>query len=282
MARRTVCVTIDDPTIADPLDWRDVNSRLLSALRRRGLQAVLFVCGRRVRGPAGAQLVGEWDDEGHLIANHSYSHWMYGREAGYERFAADFRRNLPVVRGYRHYARLFRYPFLKEGDTAEARDRFRRLLHEHGYGVGHVTINGSDWFFDSRWRERRRADATAPVRPYRECLVEHLLARGGYYDDLMTTVGGGGVPHTLLLHFGELTALSLDCVLERFEQAGWQWVDANVAFANPMYRRAPQTLPAGESLVWALAAETGVLDDRLRWPTEGAEYERPILDARGL
>jgi hypothetical protein len=55
------------------------------------------------------------------------------------RLVSDFLRIEPVVGPYRNRVRLFRYPSLKEGDTAEKRDRFRALLREHGYRVGHVT-----------------------------------------------------------------------------------------------------------------------------------------------
>jgi len=67
-----------------------------------------------------------------------------------------------------------------------------------------------------------------------------------------------------------------------FEQKGWEWVDARRAFGDPVFQRRPQTLPAGESLVWALAAEDGRFKERLRYPGESDDYEKPKLDALGL
>ena len=43
-----------------------------------------------------------------------------------------------------------------------------------------------------------------------------------------------------------------------------------------------KTLPAGESLVWALATETGHFKDRLRYPGEDDVYEEPKMKALGL
>ena len=63
---------------------------------------------------------------------------------------------------------------------------------------------------------------------------------------------------------------------------GWEWTNADQAFDDPVFLREPQTLPAGESLVWALAAESGQFKDRLRYPGEDDVYEKPKMDALGL
>jgi hypothetical protein len=44
-------------------------------------------------------------------------------------------------------------------------------------------------------------------------------------------------------------------------------------------RRSRMGMPAGESLVWALAKEAGGFDDRLRYPGEDSTYEIPRMDA---
>lgn len=279
-SRPQISLTIDDPDPACSLPWRTTNRAFLDVLNRRRLKAVLFVCGMRVDRPDGTRLVDEWDEAGHAIGSHSYSHLMFLRRTTYEDFAADFLRNEPFVVDCRNHVKLFRYPFLKEGDTADKRDRFRALLRDKGYHVGHVTVDASDWYVDQRWLERRRVQSAASPDRYRDYLLTHLIDRATYYRQLMRDVVGRDVPHTVLIHYRELTALSLEFVLEGFERAGWDWVDAPQAFSDPVYQRMPATVPAGESLAWALAAEAGV--PRLRWPGEDSTYEMPKLDALGL
>ena len=41
-------------------------------------------------------------------------------------------------------------------------------------------------------------------------------------------------------------------------------------------------LPAGESLIWALAKESNKFDRSLRYPGEDGDYEKPKMDALGL
>jgi hypothetical protein len=44
----------------------------------------------------------------------------------------------------------------------------------------------------------------------------------------------------------------------------------------------PKIVPAGESLIWALAKETGKFDKVLRYPGEDSEYENAKMDKLGL
>jgi len=62
-------------------------------------------------------------------------------------------------------------PVLEEGDTADKRDRFRALLKERGYRVGHVTIDTSDWYVSQRFVDRLSKQPNAPLAPYRDYLT---------------------------------------------------------------------------------------------------------------
>ena len=276
---------MDDPnaTFEARMTWHEANKRILAALKTHEVKAALFVCGKRVDPPETSGLIAEWDDAGHLICNHSYSHLMFNDSAiTFDRYAADFIHNEPVIAPYRHRAQLFRYPFLKEGDTAEKRDRFRALLKERNYKIGHVTVDASDWYVDARMRERMQKDPQVKLDPYRDYLVAHLLDRAAFYRQLSIDVLGREIPHTLLIHYSYMNALFLPDVLHAFEQAGWKWIDVDRAYQDPFFQREPQILPAGESLVWALAKESGKFDSRLRYPGEDGDYEKSKMDALGL
>jgi len=283
-ARPQLALTLDDPRLSLGLTmkWPEANNRILKAISEKDIRAALFVCGMRVDEADGTKLLSAWDQVGHLICSHSYSHKFYGEQTSYADFAADFLKNEKVIAPYRNRTALFRYPFLKEGDTADKRDRFRALLKERGYRVGHVTIDASDWYVSQRFVDRLAKQPNAPIAPYRDYLIAHLLDRAAFYRQLALDVLGRDIPHTLLLHFNPLNAFVLPEVLKAFETAGWQWIDASLAFEDPIFRSRPQTLPAGESLVWALAKETRRFEDRLRYPGEDDVYEKPKMDALGL
>jgi peptidoglycan/xylan/chitin deacetylase (PgdA/CDA1 family) len=279
-----LALTMDDPRLKldTGLQWPEANSRILKALDSRSIKAALFVCGLRVDEYEGTKLLSAWDQAGHMICNHSYSHLNYCGPTSYADFAVDFLKDEKIIAPYQNKTPLFRYPFLKEGDTADKRDRFRVLLKESGYRVGHVTIDTSDWYVDQRMGDRLAKQPKASIQPYRDYLVAHLLDRASFYRQLAIDVLGRDIRHTLLLHYNSLNALVLPDVMTAFEKAGWQWIDASLAYQDEVFRSVPKTLPAGESLVWALAKETGRFPARLRYPGEDGVYEEPKMNALGL
>ncbi len=278
-----VAITLDDFVLFDTptLSAAERNEAILGALGRHRLKAAMFVAGKYVDREANIRLVRRWDEQGHMIANHTYSHANYP-DAEFREYADDVLKNEALLRGFSRYRKFLRFPYLKEGDTAEQRDRMRAFMKRHGYRNGHVTIDASDWYVDERLRRRLKENPKADIAPYREFYLAHLWERANYYDDLSRKVLGRSVRHTLLLHHNVLNGLFLGDVLQMFTRRGWRLIDAEEAFADPVFKRSPKTAPAGESLIWALAKETGRFDSSLRYPGEGGEYEKPKMDALGL
>jgi len=285
-----IAFTFDDPTIEGDanLAWREVNDRILKTLSNRNLKGVLFVCGKRVDSEAGRNLIAAWDRAGHGIANHSYSHFNFNssidnapagsRKVSLAEFESDALRNEPLIRGYAHFVPLFRCPFFKEGDTLEKRDGMRAFLRQHGYRIGRATIDASDWAIDDRLQARVKKDPNADLARYRDFYLQHIWERSQFYDSLSLRVLGRPVRHTVVLHHSALNALFLDDLIAMFITRGWKPIDADRAFADPIYDRQPNILPAGESLIWALAKETGRFEKELRYPGEDDVYVKPILD----
>jgi len=278
-----VAFTFDDPKLEHGahLRWQEINERILAALTRHGIKSVLFVCGTRIDSGSGQELLGAWDRNGHLIANHSYSHFDFNT-TGLAEFEADALKVEPLITGYRHFARLFRYPMFKEGDTAEKRDRMRAFLQAHDYRIGRATIDASDWAINARLEKRLRDTPAADTGRYREFLLQHIWERAQYYQHLAQEVVQQPVRHTLLLHHSTLNALFVSDLIAMFSNRGWRPVDAEYAYRDPIYDAQPKCLPAGESLLWGLAKETGRFERELRYPGEDDVYENPKMDALGL
>ncbi len=167
---------------------------------------------------------------------------------------------------------------MKEGETAAKRDEIREFLGLHGYSVGHVTIDTSDWIIDERLRKRLTTDPSADLAPYRQYYLDHMWDRAVYYDDLSRKVTGRSVTHTILMHFNLLNALFLGDLIAMFKTKGWPVIDAITAFKDPVFNAKPKIVPAGESILWALAKETGRFDKLLRYPGEDGDYETAKMD----
>lgn len=280
-----VAITMDDPRLqqAHGLTGEQINRKILDALDRHKVKAALFVCGMRIDSDAGRALLGTWSDAKHTLGNHTYSHWyLHSKRITLPAFCDDIARGESVASTFPQFRKLFRFPFFKEGETAEKRDGVRRFLSNKGYRMGRATIDASDWAIDARLLARLQKQSDADLAPYRDFYLAHIAERSRYYDDLAHQVLGGPVRHTLLIHHNLLNALFLDDLLRSYRDKGWQVISADDAYRDPVYQRQPEILPAGESLIWALAKEAGKFESILRYPGEDEPYEKPRMDALNL
>lgn len=278
-----IAVTIDDFDLADTplLTGAERDRRIRAALGAHGLKAAGFVAGKYVHGPVSEEVLQGWSAAGHILGNHSFSHRYYGG-GDPDVYMADILKCEAVLAPYRGFRKLFRFPYLAEGKTAEARDALRARLHAAGYRNGHVTIDTSDWAIDGRLRKRLAQDPRADLTPYRRFYLQHIWDRARFYDGLARRLFSAPVDHTLLLHHRLTTALFLPDLLAMFRRRGWRLVDAGTAFNTPMFRLEPKSLPSGQSLLWAIAKERGGFDALLRYPAEDERYETPAMDALSL
>lgn len=259
------------------------NEAILGTLNRYSLKAALFVIGRNIESDRGKTLLSDWDKAGHLIGNHTYSHRNYNAPTMTSaEFHQDILRAEELLKSYPRFKKWFRFPMLKEGNTAAKRDELRSSLAQHGYRMGYVTIDNSDWLIDQRLQKRLEKDPNANLKPYRDYYLEHMWARAQYYDSLAHKVTGRPVKHTLLIHFNLLNALFLRDLIEMFKSKGWQWIDAEEAFTDPVFKALPKTVPAGEGIIWALAKESGKIGKDLRYPAEDGEHENARMNKLGL
>ncbi len=279
--RPRVAITMDDVWWQKIPEGRRAaaEERLLNSLSKT--QAFLFAIGRSVDNQHGAGILDRWSAAGHRIGNHTYDHIPLP-EATPGDFEAGILRTEAIVRQHSGFRKWFRFPALKEGQTREIRDRLRAFLARHGYRNGAVTIDTSDWYYNQRLLGRIEAEPKFDLNRYRQPYLDHVWNRAHYYHLLSRQVLGRSVSHTLLLHYNLLNTLFLEDLLAMFQSKGWGIVGAEEAFADPVFNRQPDTVPAGESLLWALAKETGQFEGRLRYPGEDDTYEKPLLERLGL
>ena len=278
-------ITMDDFfwTNAVKLSATERNQSILNTLKSNSIKAALFVVGGNIDSKEGKQLLRQWDTAGHLIGNHSYSHRNYSApQTVVAEYQQDILRAEGLLTEFSRFRKYFRFPMLKEGETAAKRDAMRSFLDKHGYRNGHVTIDDSDWAIDQRLTARVKKDPSADVKPYRDFYLEHLWTRAEYYDTLARSVLKRPVKHTILVHFNLLNGLFLSDMIAMLKSKGWQPIDAEEAFADPVFTAKPKVLPAGESLIWSLAKENGTLAESARYPAEDGVSVNAQMDKLGL
>ena len=284
-AKPTVSFTFDDGITHDIVNYKFErwNGMILAALETADLTAIFFVAGHNKLDKKGRYLLAEWDKRNHQIANHTFSHPNFNAEEHTVKvFENELLKTDSIINTYANYAKYFRFPYLKEGKTQEKVEGIRSVLKAHNYRNGHVTIDASDWYVNSRLIKQMRSGEAIDTAAFRAFYLAHIMERANFYESLAYEMNGRHIKHTLLLHHNLTSALFLGSLIEKFKSEGWEVVNATEAFEDPIYHRIPKVVPAGESLIWALAKESGQFESRLRYPAEDSRYEKDKMDQLGL
>lgn len=115
---------------------------------------------------------------------------------------------------------------------------------------------------------------------YKRAYLDHLWDRARYYDGLSKRLYKRSSDHVMLLHTNAINARFLNDIIVMFKERGWSIIGPEQAYQDPIYSKAPNVLPAGESILWSLAKENKL--EGLRYPAEDGVYEKLILDRLGL
>ena len=260
LAAQKVALSLDDAPFLRPAPLMAAppqHEAMRKALKARKVRATLFANG--INGgdtPEGKAILRAWGEAGHLIANHSYSHWDLNQdEVSLGAYEADFLKEEALIRDLPGFTKRYRYPFLRAGNTMPKRNGFYAFLKAGGNAIGHVSIDTADYLLDERLRKRLEKEPNADLAPYRDLYLKHLWASARFYDAWSREVFGREIPHVILMHCRLLNGLFLGDVIDFFRAKGWTWIDPDIAFADPVYAHMPKNLPGGEALADAVSAE---------------------------
>jgi peptidoglycan-N-acetylglucosamine deacetylase len=239
---------------------------LIATLKRHGVAgAVGFVnAGKMSLGPEYSAIVATWVAAGYSIGNHTLSHVDLDRTEVAD-YLADVDRNDTILasesRGQPF--KLFRYPFLHEGETPQKRDAVRAALHARGYRVAPVTVHFHDWAWNDAYvRCVSRGDAEGADAAKRG-LLRDADAALEWSEQTARLLIGRPVKHIMLLHLAAIHAAVLDDLLDRYARRGAQFVPVANAITDPIYEIDPGVVGYGNFLL-QLARATGRPAERLR------------------
>ncbi len=159
------------------------NNSILSTLDKYQLKAILFAHGKNKLNEKGRFILQSWNDRGHLIGNHSFAHKNYSHpKATFQWFKDDFLKNDSIIRSYSNYVKLYRFPYLKQGETKEKVDSVQQLFSQLNYKIGHVTVDASDWYINGRLVKYIQSGETEKLEKFKSYYIKHLYNRAFYYD----------------------------------------------------------------------------------------------------
>jgi peptidoglycan/xylan/chitin deacetylase (PgdA/CDA1 family) len=262
---KRIALTFDDvPRGAGAFFTPDERTaRLIAALRETGVpQAAFFVTTENLDvldGAGGEARIAAYVAAGHVIANHSHSHWhLYETEA--DDYLADLDRAAAWLKSRPGYRPWFRFPFLDEGgrDIAK-RDALRAGLAARGLQNGYVTADGSDWHLEALTVEAKRAGRAMDMAALRKLYLQSQLGGIAYHEALAGRTLGRSPPHVMLLHETDLAALFIADLVAELRKDGWTIITADEAFADAQLAAAMPNVPhTSGTLTGMMAWERGI------------------------
>ncbi len=258
-----------------------INQSLLAVLAKKNVKAIIYPSLAKTGQADGIALVANWGKNGHRIGNHSEAHISLNKAdtdlAVYIEGIANAQKTFSQLDGW---VPRYRFPYLKEGDTVEKRDGVRDWLAEHQYLAGDVSIDASDWYYNQLFIKYQQANDAASLKKLKKAYIAHIVDRARYYDDLAQQQLNRSPKHVYLLHVNAINAAFIGEAIDALRQQGWTLIDSDTAYKDPMYQQVLNVLPAGESIVWAIAKANGTKG--LRYPAEDSPYEKDNLSQYGL
>lgn len=262
-------------------DAEQINQHLLQQLSTAQIKSIIFPSYIKIGDTQGKTLVQQWGEQGHLIGNHSAYHQNLNKaEISTAEYIHSIQINESIFKDLPNYVYLYRFPFLKEGDTFEKRNTVQKWLSTHHYQHGAVSIDASDWFYNLKYLAYKKANAPDKLARLKQAYLTHLLDRAQYYDELALQSIGRSPDHVLLLHTNAINGAFLSEIIAHFQANDWHFISAQQAFKDPLYKGFSQNLPAGESAIWSIAKSKSI--SGLRYPAEDAPYEQQNLEQFGL
>lgn len=235
---QSVAVTIDDLPVASagrlPAErQRWIVESILAHLRTHQVTAVGFVIGAAVERSRG-NLVDMFAADGHSIGNHSWSHRDYNVISAPE-FEVEIAKADQAIGRWQGSNKLFRFPYLHEGETAEKRAAAALTLGRQGYRNVPVTIDNDDWSYNASYMAALEAGNTTEAAEIGLKYLDHMKERSRYFRELAIAKFGRDMKHILLIHMNWINAAHLGDLLDWYRSEGWMFVSTADAMTDPAY-----------------------------------------------
>lgn len=195
-------------------------------------QATFFVVTQDLNEEGKAR-VKAYAEAGHILANHTHSHPDFN-QLSLSAYVQDFLNAEEELDQFDNTRKLFRFPYLREGDTKEKRNGMRKKLAELGYQNAYITLNNYDWYIENLFQEAIAERKEIDLEKLRELYVDVLIKGIEYYDQMAVDHLGRSPKHLLLLHEMDITALFIGDLVDELRARGWKIISLEDAYTDPI------------------------------------------------
>lgn len=266
-----IAITVDDLPVGSGEfrngERRQTLKRMIEVFQKHGLTKVYgFVNSTDLDDWSEVnKMLQDWLRAGFLLGNHTHSHPALSETTATEyireiKKTDAFLANLGVDQKTR---RVFRYPFLQEGNTLRKREAVRRFFANNGYEVAPVTFDGRDHYYNELYADAPKGSAAREHAVSGGVLTAATGLAGAQV--LANTIFGRDVKHVMLMHLALINVEMLDRTLTDLENRGARFVTLDEALKDPVYKLNPgQATRDTGTFLTEMAYATGLEKDPTR------------------
>ncbi len=229
---------------------------LIDDLREANVEQVIFYCVTNQIDSIGNKRLQMYSDAGHLIANHSNTHRSLNNISAKE-YINDIQTADSILKKYKTYTKLFRYPYLHEGKTIEKRDSVRAALSKMNYQNGYVTVDDYDWYIEKIFKDAYNSQKKIDLEKFKNAYVNFLWGCIKFYDDMAKKVLGRSPKHIILLHENDIAAMFIKDLIKCIRENGGKIISPTDAYKDQIASYIPNVLMNNQGRIGAIAKEKG-------------------------
>lgn len=206
---------------------------LLQQLEEHKIGKVAFFANTSDLSGEKLQRLQTYGDAGHIIANHSHTHPNFN-QTSLQDYIDNVAEADKILGTFPTFKKWFRFPYLREGDTAAKRDGMRQYLQQNGYTNAYITLNNYDWHIEVLFQEAVAKGIAVDLDRLRRFYVDTLIAGIEYYDQMAVQHMGRSPKHVLLLHEMDITALFVGDLADALRNRGWAIISPEEAYTDDL------------------------------------------------
>jgi peptidoglycan/xylan/chitin deacetylase (PgdA/CDA1 family) len=241
-----VALTFDDLPAHGPLPQGvtrvDVARSIIAALQAHNAPPTYgFINARQLEStPADVEVLNVWRAAGHPLGNHAFSHMdLHANTA--EAFDQDVIANEATLRTLMadrdwHW---FRYPYLREGDTADKYKTVREALAKRGYRVAQVTLDFSDYAYNAPYARCLARNDLENIAWLKQSYLDRAAASLARGQDAAREIFGRDINHVMLLHIGAFETVMFPRLLDLLKERGFALTTLEEAQSDDAYKKVP-------------------------------------------
>jgi len=228
---KEIAITFDDsPRKAEGyFNGPERAKKLIDELKRHKVSQVAFFANSVRLNPEGKQRLKTYSQAGHIIANHTHSHPDFNKLT-LDEYVENFLLADAKLREFENFKKLFRFPYLRDGDTDEKREGMIAVLKKHGYINAYITLNNYDWYIETLFQSAIKEGVSVDLDLMRNFYVQVMMESIEHYDEMAQKHLGRSPKHILLLHEMDISALFVGDLVDELRNKGWTIISPEQAY----------------------------------------------------